>query len=64
MSDLSSAVQSLEKLKESKDALNQWADDTLSALREIKNRPSKFRPDTSQIEMNQLQDIRSVSQCL
>ncbi|CAG7726205.1 unnamed protein product [Allacma fusca] len=61
MSDLSAASLTLEGIKASKDGLNQWADDTLATLKDIKNRPSKFRPDTSQLEMNQLQDIRNAA---
>ena len=60
MADLSTTALALEEIKRNKDALNQWADDAQETLKEIKNRPSKFRPDTSQQELNQLQDIRNV----
>lgn len=58
MTELSSAGLELEDVKANKDAINRWVDEATGKLKEIQNRPAKLRPDTAQVEMNHLQDIR------
>lgn len=60
MAQLSSASVELEEVRGNKDVIARWVEDSLKKLKEIQNRPAKLRPDTAQVEMNQLQDIRQV----
>jgi hypothetical protein len=60
MAQLSSASVELDEVRGNKDTIVRWVEDSLGKLKEIQNRPAKLRPDTAQVEMNQLQDMRQV----
>ena len=58
MSELGAQVNELGDVQKQKDSLAKWIESTENSVAEYLKRPSKFRPDASQMEINMVTDLQ------
>ena len=58
MSELGAKANELGGIQKQKDALAKWIETTENNVAEFLTRPSKFRPDAAQMEINMITDIQ------
>ena len=58
MSELGAQVSELDDVKKQKDSLAKWIESTENSVAEYLKRPSKFRPDALQMEINMVTDLQ------